>query len=173
MQRDPRLAAMRDSTNAAKRARSTASAPPAGTAHSRADVMMSDPSRASSSLSRPTAFSSAAPRNELLQTSSASAPDVWAGPLRFGRISYRSTSMPQRAACHAASQPASPPPITVSRSTVFRGLYFDGFFLVGRFRFDVVRAVGGALQASRSSAARLADDVRAADRAALHNHGIP
>ncbi len=55
----------RGSTSALNRSRSTASAPPAGTAASRADVTISESSRASSSLSSPTAFSSAAPRSEL------------------------------------------------------------------------------------------------------------
>jgi len=94
---------------------------------------MSDPSRASSSLSKPTAFSSAAPRNELLQTSSASAPDVWAGPLRFGRIFVQvyvdaaARRLPRRLAGRESA------PNNGQAFNVFHeGLCFDGFFLVGR-----------------------------------------
>ena len=55
----------------AKPSRSTASAPPAGTAVASAQRMMRLCSRRSSSFRRPTAFSSPAPRRELEQQSSA------------------------------------------------------------------------------------------------------
>src|ERR1700728_3608425 len=73
-----------------------------------------------------------------------------------------------------------PPVIPLGSAPVARStgsgpciLHFDGFFLAGRLRFHVVRAVGGTRQTRCSSAARLADDVRAADRAALRDDGIP
>ena len=58
-------------TMRAKPSRSTASAPPAGTAVASAQRIMRLFSRRSSSFSRPTAFSSPAPRRELEQQSSA------------------------------------------------------------------------------------------------------
>ncbi len=57
--------------SSAKRSRSTASAPPAGTAVRSAERITSEPERRISSLSRPTAFDSEAPRSELEHTSSA------------------------------------------------------------------------------------------------------
>ena len=95
----------------ANRARSTARAPPAGTRVSSATRITSDPSRRISSLSSPTAFSTWSARNELLQTSSASRSVWWTGVGRTGRISWRVTGTPCRDACHAASLPASPPPM--------------------------------------------------------------
>jgi len=50
---------------------------------------------------------------ELLHTSSASRSVWWAGVRVPGRISKRRTTQPRSAACHAASQPASPPPMIV------------------------------------------------------------
>ena len=97
-------------TPAANRSRSTASAPPAGTRVSSPTRITSDPSRRISSLSSPTAFSSESPRNELLQTSSASRSVRCAAVERTGRISWRETGTPREAACHAASLPARPPP---------------------------------------------------------------
>ena len=38
----------------------------------------------------------------------------WAGVETAGRISTRRTATPAAASCHAASQPASPPPTTVT-----------------------------------------------------------
>jgi hypothetical protein len=65
--------------------------------------------------------------NEFEQTSSANL-SVWcAGVDLMGRISYNSTSMPRRAHCHAASQPASPAPmiligvLTSLLKTAYRG----------------------------------------------------
>ena len=58
-------------TMRAKPSRSTASAPPAGTAVASAQRRIRLSSRRSSSFSRPTAFSSPAPRRELEQHSSA------------------------------------------------------------------------------------------------------
>src|SRR5437868_3718200 len=76
--------------------------------------MTSEPSRRISSLRRPTALSSLSPRNELLQTSSASRSVLWTAVGRSGRISYSVTGTPYDAACHAASEPARPPPIIVT-----------------------------------------------------------
>src|SRR5579883_648368 len=100
---------------AAKRVRSTARHAPAGTRCASAMRMTSEPSRRISSLRSPTAVSSVALRNEFEQTSSPRR-SVWcAGVRQAGRISQRSTSSPARASCQAASDPASPPPITVMR----------------------------------------------------------
>src|SRR5262245_29866197 len=98
----------------AKATRSTASARPAGTAHSSAASMTSEPSRRISSLSSPAAFESPAARSEFEQTSSAKSRERWAGEKRSGFISKSSTSTPRRAICHAASQPARPAPITLT-----------------------------------------------------------
>jgi len=38
---------------------------------------------------------------------------VWAGVLRTGRISNSRVLIPRDAICHAASEPAKPPPTTV------------------------------------------------------------
>ena len=59
-------------TSPEKRWRSTASAAPAGTRLASAARITTDPRRRISSLRTPTALSSLSPRNELLQTSSAS-----------------------------------------------------------------------------------------------------
>ena len=90
-------------TASAKRSRSTASAAPAGTRLASAARMTSEPSRRISSLSRPTALSSLSPRNELLQTSSASRSVLCTAVGRTGRISYSVTGTPCDAACQAAS----------------------------------------------------------------------
>ena len=73
--------------------------------------MISEPSRRISSLSRPTALSSLSPRKELLQTSSASRSVLWTSVGLTGRISCRMTGTPRDATCHAASEPARPPPM--------------------------------------------------------------
>jgi hypothetical protein len=65
-------AAIASVIRSAKPSRSTARAAPAGTRTSSATRMTSDPSRRISSFRSPTALSSLSPRNELLQTSSAS-----------------------------------------------------------------------------------------------------
>src|SRR4051794_13811401 len=97
------------------KSRSTASAAPAGTRVSSAARMISDPRRRISSFSRPTALSSLSPRNEFEQTSSAKPSVLWTGVGRTGRISCRTTGTPRDATCHAASEPASPPPTMVTR----------------------------------------------------------
>ena len=97
----------------AKRSRSTASASPAGTAVRSAERMMSESSRRSSSFRTPCARWGLLLLSELLQTSSARRPVLCAGGIFSGRISYRRTGTPRRAACQAASEPASPPPIMV------------------------------------------------------------
>ena len=74
--------------------------------------MISEPSRRISSCSSPTALvSRSSERNELEQTSSASASVLCAAVERSGRISCSTTGTLRRAICHAASQPASPPPM--------------------------------------------------------------
>ncbi len=97
-------------TASANRSRSTARAAPAGTRVASAARMTSEPSRRISSFRRPTALSSLSPRNELLQTSSASRSVLCTAVGRTGRISCSTTRTPREAACQAASQPASPPP---------------------------------------------------------------
>src|SRR5688572_3299102 len=110
-------------TPAENTCRSTARAAPAGTRASSAIRMMSDPIRRISSLRRPTALSSLSPRNELLQTSSASA-SVWCTAVgRTGRISYSVTSTSMDAACQAASLPASPPPMMCTMDLPDRRLF--------------------------------------------------
>ena len=72
-------------TAAAKPSRSTASAPPAGTWFASPQRMISEPSRRISSCSRPTALvSRSSERNELEQTSSASACVLCAAVVRVG-----------------------------------------------------------------------------------------
>jgi hypothetical protein len=102
--------ASRAATSRENTSRSTASAAPAGTRATSAAAMTTESRRRISSLMRPTALSSLSPRNELLHTSSARSPVLWTGVGRTGRISWSVTCWPARAACHAASQPASPPP---------------------------------------------------------------
>ena len=51
-------------------------------------------------------------RNELEQTSSAKPSVLCASVPHAGRISCSATGMPALAICQAASDPASPPPIT-------------------------------------------------------------
>ena len=90
-------------------ARSTASAAPAGTRATSAARITSEPSRRISSLSRPTALSSLSPRNELLQTSSASRSVLWTAVGRTGRISWSVTRhaalgrLPRRLAARQAA----------------------------------------------------------------------
>src|SRR5580692_6953104 len=50
-------------------------------------------------------------RKEFEQTSSARWGVWWAAVVWNGRISCRTTGTPEFAACHAASEPASPPPM--------------------------------------------------------------
>ena len=102
-------------TIAEKPWRSTASAPPAGTAVASAHRRIRLSSRRSSSFSRPTAFSRPAPRRELEQHSSAKSSVTWAGVRLRGFISRSVTCMPRWANCHAHSLPARPAPITVTR----------------------------------------------------------
>src|SRR5581483_3432514 len=102
----------------AKPSRSTASEPPAGTRFRSATAMTSDPRRRISSFRRPIAVVRSALRKLFEQTSSARRSVVCASVPRTGRISKRSTATPRRASCQAASQPASPPPITVTRAVM-------------------------------------------------------
>src|SRR5688572_9831108 len=114
----PGRAATASVTRRANSSRSTASALPAGTFTSSATRMVSDPMRRISSFSRPAAWSRALPRRLLEQTSSARSPVWWTGVLFTGRISCRSTPIPWRDSCHAASTPARPPPTIVTRAGV-------------------------------------------------------
>jgi len=106
----PRSAAV---TRSEKATRSTARAPPAGTWAASPEAMISELQRRISACSRPTALcSQSSDRNELEQTSSAK-PPVWcAGVGVVGRISCSTTWTPASASCQAASDPASPAPIT-------------------------------------------------------------
>ena len=100
-------------TAAENLSRSTASAPPAATrAHSAASSRR-EPRARISSLSRPEAESGRSAFSELEQTSSAKPALLWAGENRAGFCSYRSTATPRPASQSAASQPASPAPMTV------------------------------------------------------------
>src|SRR5688572_22728133 len=93
------------------RSRSTASAAPAGTRCSSAARITRDPRRRISSFRRPTALSSLSPRKEFEQTSSASRSVLWTSVGRTGRISWMTAATPDAAHCHAASEPARPPPM--------------------------------------------------------------
>ena len=104
----------RSVTSREKPWRSTARAPPAGTAVSSAQRIKRLPSCRSSSFSRPTAFSSPAARRELEQHSSAKSAVWWAGVNFSGFISRRVTEIPRWASCQAHSLPASPAPMTVT-----------------------------------------------------------
>src|SRR6266853_380293 len=74
--------------------------------------MISEPSRRISACSSPTALLAASSeRNELEQTSSARPSVRWASVIRWGRISCRTTGIPDLATCQAASEPARPAPI--------------------------------------------------------------
>src|SRR5262249_11133676 len=77
------------------------------------------PRRRISSLRSPTALSSLSPRKELLQTSSARRSVLWTAVGLTGRISISVTRTPQDAACHAASDPARPPPTIVINFSYF------------------------------------------------------
>ena len=61
------------------------------------------------------ALSGLSERRELEQTSSHGPSSTWAGERRAGFISQRSTPTPARARRNAASQPASPAPMMVTR----------------------------------------------------------
>ena len=109
----------------AKPTRSTARAPPAATRFRSAESIMSEPSRRSSSLSRPTALVSSSLRREFEHTSSAKYGETCAGVIFSGFISMRRTGMPRLASCQAHSLPASPAPTTVTLSNgvlTFRSL---------------------------------------------------
>ncbi len=98
-------------TAAENPSRSTASAPPAGTWLASAVRITSESSRRISSCSNPTALcSGSSERNELEHTSSASPEVLCAAVPRSGRISCNTTGTPWPTICHAASQPARPPP---------------------------------------------------------------
>ena len=74
--------------------------------------MISEPASRISACSRPTALVSASSeRKELEQTSSARPSVLCASVPRTGRISCSTTGTPACAACHAASEPARPPPM--------------------------------------------------------------
>src|ERR1700760_4798237 len=74
--------------------------------------MISEPSRRISSCSKPTALLAASSeRKELEQTSSARFSVRCASVPRTGRISCSTTGTPADASCHAASEPARPPPM--------------------------------------------------------------
>src|SRR2546423_1355889 len=71
---------------------------------------MGEASARISALSSPCAFEVSVLLNVLLHTSSAS-DSVWCAAVRTtGRISCTTTSCPRSASCHAASDPARPPP---------------------------------------------------------------
>src|SRR5208337_2113500 len=75
--------------------------------------MTTEPMARISRCKTPTALVDASSeRNEFEQTSSARRPVRWAGVPRTGRISCSTTGTPASAACHAASEPARPPPMT-------------------------------------------------------------
>ncbi len=96
-----------------KASRSTARAFPAGTRAASALVTMAAPTLRISACSRPLLCISPSPPRLVLHTSSAKFPVRCAGVIFTGRISNRRTRTPCFAAASAASDPASPAPITV------------------------------------------------------------
>ena len=97
-----------------KRVRSTARAEPAGTRDTSAERSNTDPSILISRLSCPCAFAGSSLLNEFVQTNSPKL-SVWCASVDFsGRISIKRTRYPCRVSWSAASQPASPPPITLT-----------------------------------------------------------
>jgi len=92
------------------RTRSTARALPEGTAVASAEAMTRESSLRISSLRSPAALAGSLERRELLQTSSASRGERWAGERLSGFMSTSVASLPRLVNCQAASQPASPPP---------------------------------------------------------------
>ena len=118
-------------TPAEKISRSTASAPPAGTAAFAPSRIMSELSLRISSCSKPTALCSwSSERKEFEQTSSAQPSVLCAGVSLIGRISCKMTGTPILAICHAASLPARPAPITCIGLTSLMG---EGFISLGLF----------------------------------------
>ena len=105
-------------TNFANSTRSTANAPPAGNAVRSAHSMSNDFNSRSSSLRSPEARSGKFDPRELEQTSSARSGVKWAPVFKPGRISYSFTIIPRWAACHAASLPPRPPPMTINFSDI-------------------------------------------------------
>ncbi len=100
-------------TRRAKASRSTARAAPAGRADASAHSSSMEFNSLSSFLRTPEARSGRLEPSEFEQTNSARSP-VRCAPVGFiGRISYKRTLNPRWATCHAASLPASPPPMMV------------------------------------------------------------
>src|SRR5690606_7694609 len=119
----------------------------------------SDPSARISALSNPCALVISSLLKELVQTSSARRSVRCAGVRRTGRISSSVTSWPRAASCHAASQPARPPPTTVTAATTRCLLPSGGL----RLRDGVRVELGLALRAPEEGAAglgRLFDEER-------------
>jgi len=108
---------MRRVSASLKATRSTASASPAGTRARSASSSTADPSRRSSSCKSPIAFSGLSERSEFEQTSSASPSDLCAGERRTGFCSTSTTGTPPSARRRAASDPARPAPMTITRCT--------------------------------------------------------
>src|SRR5262249_34505894 len=72
-------------------------------------------------------------RKEFEQTSSARAAVLWAAVVHSGRISCSTTGTPRAAICQAASDPASPPPMTCTarkRSSVMGRDYLVPFVVL-------------------------------------------
>src|SRR5712691_11799710 len=113
----PGCSAMRRVSASLKATRSTASASPAGTRARSASSRTADPRRRSSSWRSPMAFSGLSERSEFEHTSSASASDLCAGERRTGFCSTRTTRTPAPASRSDASDPASPPPMTITLCT--------------------------------------------------------
>ena len=92
--------------------RSTAKAWPAGTEQDFAISINNESSISSSWISKPEDRSEDNDPKELEHTISPSLSVRWASVECFGLISKSETEIPLSAACHAASQPDKPPPIT-------------------------------------------------------------
>src|SRR5688572_5011913 len=113
--------ARRAVTSRPKPTRSTASASPAGTRWRSAQAMTSDPARRSSALRSPAGAVGSSERSEFEHTSSHRSGVRCAGDIAAGFISISVTRRPRSASCQAASEPASPAPITWTsgRRTLF------------------------------------------------------
>ena len=93
---------------------SIARAAPAGTAESKAAFIKKEPRIDISFFKSPLAFVTSKEPRLFEQTNSARFSVLCAPVVFFGRISYKSTSIPLFASCNAASEPANPPPITTA-----------------------------------------------------------
>jgi len=107
---------------------SIARACPAGIVQEFATLINKEFSISNSLPSNPAGRSKSLDPKEFEQTTSPSSPVLCAPVDWIGRISYNVTEMPRWAACQAASQPDSPPPIIINQFMV-NYYWFFCFFI--------------------------------------------